>query len=173
MRFLMTQTNNQISAKEALRLLNYWQNTKWEIDKQEQELSKVKQRYIEGYDSYIEVCSHVVYGEPKDLTVQDYLEAFEDAQSHINIFYKSKNLTTEELTSLLPDSKITITEDYTYDSFYGKKCHQTYINISILKPKSDEFHNQEIKDLENHIDNLKEKYENIKEELKQMNVIIT
>jgi len=47
------------------------------------------------------------------------------------------------------------------------------ISISIVKPKDEETHNKEIKDLENHIDNLKEKYENIKEELKQMNVIVT
>jgi hypothetical protein len=55
----------------------------------------------------------------------------------------------------------------------NQKVMTATIDIFIKRTKDENIRAKEIKDLENHIDNLKEKYENIKEELKQMNVIVT
>ena len=82
----MTQPNNQISAKEALRLLNYWQNTKWEIDKQERDLDKLKSEYLIDSDLYDLIYSHVVCGNKDELTCLDLCEAMDGAQEHLNMF---------------------------------------------------------------------------------------
>ncbi len=169
----MTQTNNQISAKEALRLLNYWQNTKWEIDKQERDLERLKTQLLGEEDIYETIYNHIVYDSFENLIIEDFNDAFSGASEHLDIFYQSRGFSKDVLSKWLNDAKVSFDTKLEYDSFYGKKVPQTVISISIVKPKDEETHNKEIKDLENHIDNLKEKYENIKEELKQMNVIVT
>lgn len=167
----MTQTNNQISAKEALRLLNYWQNTKWEIDRQERDLDKLKKEYLIDADLYDLIYSHVVYGNKDELTCLDLREAMDGAQIHLNMFYKPKGIPCDELARWLEYSRFVIREEY--DRILGRKSYTSTIDIFIKRTKDENIRAKEIKDLENHIDNLKEKYENIKEELKQMNVIVT
>ena len=169
----MTQTNNQISAKEALRLLNYWQNTKWEIDKQERDLDKLKNEYLIDSDLYDLIYSHVVWGNKDELTCLDLCEAMDGAQEHLNMFYKPKGIPCDELARWLNYARFVIREEEVQDSFVNRKVMESTIDIFIKRTKDENIRAKEIKDLENHIDNLKEKYENIKEELKQMNVIVT
>lgn len=169
----MTQTNNQISAKDALRLLNYWQNTKWEIDKQERDLDKLKKEYLIDSDLYDLIYSHVIWGNKDELTCSDLCEAMDGAQEHLNMFYKPKGIPCDELARWLEYSRFVIREEEEYDRILGRKSYTSTIDIFIKRTKDENIRAKEIKDLENHIDNLKEKYENIKEELKQMNVIVT
>ena len=169
----MIQPNNQISAKEALRLLNYWQNTKWEIDKQERDLDKLKSEYLIDSDLYDLIYSHVVWGNKDELTCLDLCEAMDGAQEHLNMFYKPKGIPCEELARWLNYARFVIREEEEYDHILARKSCTATIDIFIKRTKDENIRAKEIKDLENHIDNLKEKYENIKEELKQMNVIVT
>jgi molecular chaperone GrpE (heat shock protein) len=160
---------NTISAKEALRLLNYWQNTKWEIEKLERELVKIKEQYLNTENVYETIYTHICYCPLEELTIQDYCEAMDGAQEHLEIFHKDKDKSV--LNQWLQDARVINTEKFEYEPLYGEKVKQVWINISILKPKDQENHNKEIKDLENHIDNLKEKYNNILEELKRFNIV--
>ena len=167
----MTQPNNQISAKEALRLLNYWQNTKWEIDKQERDLDKLKSEYLIDSDLYDLIYSHVVWGNKDELTCLDLCEAMDGAQEHLNMFYKPKGIPCEELARWLNHARFVIREEEVQDSFVNRKVMTSTIDIFIKRPKDEALRNKEIKDLENYIDNLKEKYNNILEELKQFNIV--
>ena len=89
------------------------------------------------------------------------------------MFYKPKGIPVSELESWINDARIKIREDTIKGSFNSQDTVESVIDIYIKRQKDEALRAKEIKDLENHIDNLKEKYENIKEELKQMNVIIT
>lgn len=162
---------NTISAKEALRLLNYWQNTKWDIDKQERDLDKLKAEYLIKEDLYDLIYSHVVYGNKDELTCLDLREAMDGAQEHLNMFYKPKCIPVSELESWINDARIKIREDTVKGSFNSRGSVESVIDIFIKRPKDEALRNKEIKDLENYIDNLKEKYNNILEELKQFNIV--
>lgn len=162
---------NTISAKEALRLLNYWQNTKWEIDKQERDLDKLKAEYLIKEDLFDLIYSHVVWGNKDELTCLDLREAMDGAQTHLNMFYKPKGIPVSELESWINDARIKIREDTIKGSFNSRGSVESVIDIFIKRPKDEALRNKEIKDLENYIDNLKEKYNNILEELKQFNIV--
>lgn len=162
---------NTISAKEALRLLNYWQNTKWEIDKQERDLDKLKAEYLIKEDLFDLIYSHVSYCPEEEMTCQDFAEAIEGAKTHLNMFYKPKGIPVSELESWINDARIKIREDTVKGSFNSRGSVESVIDISIKRPKDETLRNKEIKDLENYIDNLKEKYNNILEELKQFNIV--
>lgn len=162
---------NAISAKEALRLLNYWQNTKWEIDKQERDLDKLKAEYLIKEDLFDLIYSHVSYCPEEELTCQDFAEAIVGAQTHLNMFYKPKGIPVSELESWINDARIKIREDTVKGSFNSKDTVESVIDIYIKRPKDEALRNKEIKDLENYIDNLKEKYNNILEELKRFNIV--
>lgn len=162
---------NTISAKEALRLLNYWQNTKWEIDKQERDLDKLKAEYLIKEDLFDLIYSHVSYCPEEELTCQDFAEAIEGAQTHLNVFYKPKGIPVSELESWINDARIKIREDTVKGSFNSCDTVESVIDIYIKRPKDEALRNKEIKDLENYIDNLKEKYNNILEELKRFNIV--
>ena len=162
---------NTISAKEALRLLNYWQNTKWEIDKQERDLDKLKAEYLIKEDLFDLIYSHVSYCPEEELTCQDFAEAIEGAQTHLSMFYKPKGIPVSELESWINDARIKIREDTVKGSFNSQDTVESVIDIFIKRPKDEALRNKEIKDLENYIDNLKEKYNNILEELKQFNIV--
>ncbi|NCB78527.1 MAG: hypothetical protein EOM41_00745 [Bacilli bacterium] len=162
---------NTISAKEALRLLNYWQNTKWEIDKQERDLDKLKAEYLIKEDLFDLIYSHVSYCPEEELTCQDFAEAIEGAQTHLNMFYKPKGIPVSELESWINDARIKIREDTIKGSFNSQDTVESVIDIFIKRPKDEALRNKEIKDLENYIDNLKEKYNNILEELKRFNIV--
>ena len=162
---------NTISAKEALRLLNYWQNTKWEIDKQERDLDKLKAEYLIKEDLFDLIYSHVSYCPEEELTCQDFAEAIVGAQTHLNMFYKPKGIPVSELESWINDARIKIREDTVKGSFNSKDTVESVIDIYIKRPKDEALRNKEIKDLENYIDNLKEKYNNILEELKRFNIV--
>ena len=162
---------NTISAKEALRLLNYWQNTKWEIDKQERDLDKLKAEYLIKEDLFDLTYSHVVYCSAEELTCQDFAEAAEGAKVHLNMFYKPKGIPVSELESWINDARIKIREDPVKGSFNSRDTVESVIDIYIRRPKDETLRNKEIKDLENYIDNLKEKYNNILEELKRFNIV--
>ena len=95
------------------------------------------------------------------------------AQEHLNMFYKPKGIPCDELARWLNYARFVIREEEVQDSFVNRKVMESTIDIFIKRTKDENIRAKEIKDLENHIDNLKEKYENIKEELKQMNVIVT
>lgn len=163
--------NSSISAKEALRLLNYWQNTKWEIDKQERDLDKLKAEYLIKEDLFDLIYSHVSYCPEEELTCQDFAEAIEGAQTHLNVFYKPKGIPVSELEAWINDARIKIREDTVKGSFNSCDTVESVIDIFIKRPKDEALRNKEIKDLENYIDNLKEKYNNILEELKQFNIV--
>ena len=162
---------NTISAKEALRLLNYWQNTKWEIDKQERDLDKLKAEYLIKEDLFDLIYSHVSYCPEEELTCQDFAEAIEGAQTHLNVFYKPKGIPVSELEAWINDARIKIREDTVKGSFNSCDTVESVIDIYIKRPKDEALRNKEIKDLENYIDNLKEKYNNILEELKRFNIV--
>ena len=162
---------NTISAKEALRLLNYWQNTKWEIDKQERDLDKLKAEYLIKEDLFDLTYSHVVYCPEEELTCQDFAEAIVGAQTHLSMFYKPKGIPVSELESWINDARIKIREDTVKGSFNSRGSVESVIDIFIKRPKDEALRNKEIKDLENYIDNLKEKYNNILEELKRFNIV--
>ena len=162
---------NTISAKEALRLLNYWKNTKWEIDKQERDLDKLKAEYLIKEDLFDLIYSHVAYCSEEELTCQDFAEAIEGAQTHLNVFYKPKGIPVSELEAWINDARIKIREDTVKGSFNSRGSVESVIDIFIKRPKDEALRNKEIKDLENYIDNLKEKYNNILEELKQFNIV--
>lgn len=162
---------NTISAKEALRLLNYWQNTKWEIDKQERDLDKLKAEYLIKEDLFDLTYSHVVYCSAEELTCQDFAEAVEGAKIHLDMFYKPKGIPVSELESWINGARIKIREDTVKGSFNSCDTVESVIDIFIKRPKDEALRNKEIKDLENYIDNLKEKYNNILEELKQFNIV--
>ena len=162
---------NTISAKEALRLLNYWQNTKWEIDKQERDLDKLKAEYLIKEDLFDLIYSHVAYCPEEELTCQDFAEAIEGAQTHLNMFYKPKGIPVSELEAWINDARIKIREDTVIGSFNSRGSVESVIDIFIKRPKDEALRNKEIKDLENYIDNLKEKYNNILEELKRFNIV--
>lgn len=163
--------NSSISAKEALRLLNYWQNTKWEIDKQERDLDKLKAEYLIKEDLFDLIYSHVSYCPEEELTCQDFAEAIEGAQTHLSMFYKPKGIPVSELESWINDARIKIREDTVKGSFNSCDTVESVIDIYIKRPKDEALRNKEIKDLENYIDNLKEKYNNILEELKRFNIV--
>ena len=162
---------NTISAKEALRLLNYWQNTKWEIDKQERDLDKLKAEYLIKEDLFDLIYSHVVWCNKDELTCLDLREAMDGAQTHLNMFYKPKGIPVSELEAWINDARIKIREDTVKDSFNSRGSVESVIDIFIKRPKDEALRNKEIKDLENYIDNLKEKYNNILEELKRFNIV--
>ena len=162
---------NTISAKEALRLLNYWQNTKWEIDKQERDLDKLKAEYLIKEDLFDLIYSHVSYCPEEELTCQDFAEAIVGAQTHLNMFYKPKGIPVSELESWINDARIKIREDTIKGSFNSQDTVESVIDIYIKRPKDEALRSKEIKDLENYIDNLKEKYNNILEELKRFNIV--
>lgn len=162
---------NTISAKEALRLLNYWQNTKWEIDKQERDLDKLKAEYLIKEDLFDLTYSHVVYCSAEELTCQDFAEAVEGAKIHLDMFYKPKGIPVEVLESWINDARIKIRKDNCVGSFNSRGSVESVIDIFIKRPKDEALRNKEIKDLENYIDNLKEKYNNILEELKRFNIV--
>lgn len=162
---------NTISAKEALRLLNYWKNTKWEIDKQERDLDKLKAEYLIKEDLFDLIYSHVSYCPEEELTCQDFAEAIEGAQTHLNVFYKPKGIPVSELEAWINDARIKIREDTVKGSFNSCDTVESVIDIFIKRPKDEALRNKEIKDLENYIDNLKEKYNNILEELKRFNIV--
>ena len=169
----MSEELKLFNPKEALQLLNYWQNTKWEIDKQERDLDKLKNEYLIDSDLYDLIYSHVVWGNKDELTCGDLCEAMDGAQEHLNMFYKPKGIPCDELARWLEYSRFVIREEEEYDRILCRKSYTSTIDIFIKRTKDENIRAKEIKDLENHIDNLKEKYENIKEELKQMNVIVT
>ncbi len=162
---------NTISAKEAIRLLNYWQNTKWEIDKQERDLDKLKAEYLIKEDLFDLIYSHVSYCPEEELTCQDFAEAIEGAQTHLNMFYKPKGIPVSELESWINDARIKIREDTIKGSFNSQDTVESVIDIYIKRPKDEALRDKEIKDLENYIDNLKEKYINILAELKRFNIV--
>ena len=162
---------NTISAKEALRLLNYWQNTKWEIDKQERDLDKLKAEYLIKEDLFDLIYSHVAYCSEEELTCQDFAEAIVGAQTHLNMFYKPKGIPVSELESWINDARIKIREDTIKGSFNSQDTVESVIDIYIKRPKDEALRDKEIKDLENYIDNLKEKYINILAELKRFNIV--
>lgn len=162
---------NTISAKEALRLLNYWQNTKWEIDKQERDLDKLKAEYLIKEDLFDLIYSHVSYCPEEEMTCQDFAEAIVGAQTHLSMFYKPKGIPVSELESWINDARIKIREDTVKGSFNSCDTVESVIDIFIKRPKDEALRNKEIKDLENYIDNLKEKYNNILEELKRFNIV--
>lgn len=162
---------NTISAKEALRLLNYWQNTKWEIDKQERDLDKLKAEYLIKEDLFDLIYSHVSYCPEEELTCQDFAEAAEGAKVHLNIFYKLKGIPVSELEAWINDARIKIREDTIKGSFNSQDTVESVIDIYIKRPKDEALRDKEIKDLENYIDNLKEKYINILAELKRFNIV--
>ena len=89
------------------------------------------------------------------------------------MFYKPKGIPCDELARWLDHARFVIREEEMQDSIANQKVMTATIDIFIKRTKDENIRAKEIKDLENHIDNLKEKYENIKEELKQMNVIVT
>ena len=162
---------NTISAKEALRLLNYWQNTKWEIDKQERDLDKLKAEYLIKEDLFDLIYSHVAYCSEEELTCQDFAEAIVGAQTHLNMFYKPKGIPVSELEAWINDARIKIREDTIKGSFNSQDTVESVIDIYIKRPKDEALRDKEIKDLENYIDNLKEKYINILAELKRFNIV--
>ena len=162
---------NTISAKEAIRLLNYWQNTKWEIDKQERDLDKLKAEYLIKEDLFDLIYSHVAYCPEEELTYQDFAEAIVGAQTHLNMFYKPKGIPVSELESWINDARIKIREDTIKGSFNSQDTVESVIDIYIKRPKDEALRDKEIKDLENYIDNLKEKYINILAELKRFNIV--
>ena len=162
---------NTISAKEALRLLNYWQNTKWEIDKQERDLDKLKAEYLIKEDLFDLIYSHVAYCSEEELTCQDFAEAIVGAQTHLNMFYKPKGIPVSELEAWINDARIKIREDTIKGSFNSQDTVESVIDIYIKRPKDEALRDKEIKDLENYIDNLKEKYNNILAELKRFNIV--
>ena len=124
---------NTISAKEALRLLNYWQNTKWEIDKQERDLDKLKAEYLIKEDLFDLIYSHVSYCPEEELTCQDFAEAIEGAQTHLNMFYKPKGIPVSELESWINDARIKIREDTVKDSFNSRGSVESVIDIFIKR----------------------------------------
>lgn len=164
----MSEELKLFNPKEALRLLNYWQNTKWDIEKLERELVKIKEQYLNTENVYETIYTHICYCPLEELTIQDYCEAMDGAQEHLEIFHKNKDKSV--LNQWLQDARVINTEKLGYEPLYGEEIKQVWIGISILKPKDQEIHNKEVKELETQLDNLKETYNNIIEELKTLKI---
>lgn len=139
----MSEELKLYNPKEALRLLNSWQNTKWDIVKLERELVKIKEQYLNTENVYETIYTHICYCPLEELTIQDYCEAMDGAQEHLEIFHKDKDKNV--LHQWLQDARVVNTEKFEYEPFYGKKVKQVWIDISILKPKDQENHNKEVK----------------------------
>ena len=161
---------NTISAKEALRLLNYWQNTKWEIDKQERDLDKLKAEYLIKEDLFDLIYSHVVWGNKDELTCLDLCEAMDGAQEHLNMFYKPKGIPCDELARWINYARFTIREEEMQDTFANQKVMTATIDIFIKRTKDENIRAKEVKELETQLDNLKETYNNIIGELKTLKI---